>query len=433
MLLAVAPLLWAGAEREILTVSSEDMVERNAPTTVTYVSLPGLAMSIRLPAPGGDNRPPYGLLVRDTVGSEALTVVMTSTDPLQLRTRSVTGRLQSRPYAGSAAAVFDRRGESTAGLVTSLVLIEVTPGDDEPVQEVAAAADLAGLAEGTLLRVPLAFDGEATAICVLADEGCPSRSLAEGSAVFVHLARGDSGLPAAVLVQISTPTSVVAGQWQGGQVRNEDDLVDFASSIPVQALAGWGRILVVASIADDPRLIRDRSWLGPILLASLAILLWIGGRLGYPSFRPMVEGGRRWVSGAATAGTPGDAAASSAAAGAPFEIPLRVSGHALTTGGHRRHLDEAKAVIRPAGIGEDGRMTAALDLADGARIALAAFDTGVLGRVERGEVISLAGVRPALWAHWYGTDLRMTFSTAADRDRAAELVGAGGPSVRSPS
>ena len=34
--------------------------------------------------------------------------------------------------------------------------------------------------------------------------------------------------------------------------------------------------------------------------------------------------------------------------------------------------------------------------------------------------MSLAGVRPALWAHWFGTDLRMTF-VGADRDRAGSL------------
>ena len=78
-------------------------------------------------------------------------------------------------------------------------------------------------------------------------------------------------------------------------------------------------------------------------------------------------------------------------------------------------------------------MTAALDLADGARIALAAHDTGLLGHVERGQVVSLAGVRPALWAHWFGTDLRMTFSTETDRDRAAELIGSGSPPVGSGS
>ncbi len=215
-----------------------------------------------------------------------------------------------------------------------------------------------------------------------------------------------------------TPASVVAGQWQGGQVRNEDDLADFVSSVPVQALAGWGRILMVASIDDVPGLIRDRSWLGPVLLVVLAALLWLGGRLGYPYFRPMVEGGRRWGPGAAPA-TAGTRPVPSAVE-APPEISVRVSGHALTTSGQRRHLDQARAVIRPSVIGEDGRMTAALDLADGSRVALAAYDTGVLGRVERGEVVSLAGVQPALWAHWYGTDLRMTFSTAADRDHAAE-------------
>ncbi len=90
-------------------------------------------------------------------------------------------------------------------------------------------------------------------------------------------------------------------------------------------------------------------------------------------------------------------------------------------------------MIRLAAAGEDGRVTAALDVADGARIALAAHDTGLLGRVERGQVTSVTGVRPALWAHWFGTDLRMTFSSDADRDRAAELIGSESPWVGSGS
>jgi hypothetical protein len=46
-------------------------------------------------------------------------------------------------------------------------------------------------------------------------------------------------------------------------------------------------------------------------------------------------------------------------------------------------------------------------------------------------VIRLTGERPALWAHWYGTDLRMTFESEAARDAAAEVVAGGGGPVRS--
>ncbi len=195
LVLAVAPLLWAGAEREILTVSSADMVERNVPTTVTYVSLPGLAMSLRLPAPGSAALPPYGLLVRDTVASDTFTVVMTNTDPLALRTRTITGRLQSRPYAEGAAEIFDRRGEATAGLVPGMVIIEVAPTEDEPIHDVASIAELANVANDTLVRLALHFDGEALATCALADDGCGARALAQGSGVFVHLAHGEGAEP----------------------------------------------------------------------------------------------------------------------------------------------------------------------------------------------------------------------------------------------
>jgi hypothetical protein len=419
-------LLWAGSEREVQTVSSAAMVSRTVPTTVTYVSLPGLAMSMRIPAPGSEVEPPYGLIVRDSVADDALTVVMTHEDPLQLRIEAAVGRLQTRPYTQAAAAAFSLRGEATVELQTAAVLLEVAPGADEDVREVDGIGELAEVPVGTLVRVHLHFDGEAIATCVLVADGCPARALAEGNGRFVHLAHDvdEPSETAAVMVETAAPTSVVFGQWQGAQVRNQDELEDFASSVPVRALAGWGRMLVLTSIQDDPDLVRNRSWLGPVLLATLAVLLWLGGRIGYPYFRPMVGGGRRWGA------TPGpDAGASAAEITAPERAPdidVRVSGYALTTAGRRRHLDEARGVIRPGGAGEDGRVTTALDLSDGARIALAAHDTGLLGRVERGHLMSLAGVRPALWAHWFGTDLRMTFPTEADRDRAAELIGTDG-------
>ncbi len=313
------------------------------------------------------------------------------------------------------------------------MLLEIVPGADEDVREVAGVGELAEVPVGTLVSVPLHFDGEAAATCVLAADGCPPRALAAGSGRFVHLAHdvADAGESAAVLVESGTPSSVVVGQWQGGQVRNQDELEDFAASVPVHALAGWGRMLVLASIQDDPDLLRNRSWLGPVLMATLAVLLWLGGRIGYPYFRPMVGGGRRW--GASPAPVANVAGSEASASVRPSDIDVRVSGHALTTAGRRRHLDQARGVIRLAAAGEDGRVTAALDVADGARIALAAHDTGLLGRVERGQVTSVTGVRPALWAHWFGTDLRMTFSSDADRDRAAELIGSESPWVGSGS
>jgi hypothetical protein len=114
-------------------------------------------------------------------------------------------------------------------------------------------------------------------------------------------------------------------------------------------------------------------------------------------------------------------------------MPIVVSGHALTAAGQRRHLDEEAAVMRPVASTSGGRVTASIELRDGAAIPLAAHDTGLLGRVERGEVVSMRRVQPALWAHWYGTDLRMTFESVAARDLAANVVERVGAPVRSTS
>jgi hypothetical protein len=418
----VLPLLSAATEKEIQVVSSAEMFERLVPTTTTYVSLTGLAMPIRLAAPGSETAPPYGVLVRDAPGATNMTVVMTDTDPTRLLARWVSGRVTSRPFDQAAIDAFAARDEPTNGLNPGLLLIEIAPDPDEPIVEASSVDDLLGLPDGTLVQVPLSFAAESLPTCQVAD-GCPSRLLAAGGGIFVHLARDLDGAP--LLVQTAWPATVVPGTWQGPQVRNGDQLEDFVELPPVSILAGWGRILVQASIQDDPHLVRDRLWLGPVLLTILAGLLVVGSRLGYPYFRPVVEGSRRWD---------GRERGPGPAAEAPHDVPVRVSGHAMTVGGRRRHLDEAPAVLRPGGVvQDDGRVTAGLVLEDGDRVALAAHDTGLLGQVERGEVVALTGVRPAVWAHWFGTNLRLTFDSSEDRDYAARVAEGEAGSVRSPA
>jgi hypothetical protein len=422
--LAVAPLLWVGAEKEIVPATSLEMVDRFVPTTVTYVSLPGLAMNVGLPAPGSGSAPPYGLLVRDTAGANAFTIVTSDVAPERLEARWVVGRVTMRPIAAAATAALEARGEATAGLNGSTLLIEVTPQEDEPITDVQAVADLDGMPDGTLVRIPLRFAGESMPTCSLAAEGCRARLLAAGNGIFVHLALGIPD-PEPILVQTAYPSSVVPGRWTGPQIRNGPDLQAFTSTLPVQALAGSGRILVLASIVDEPGLVRHRLWLGPALLALLAGILWLGRRTGYPFFRPIVEGSRRW--GSAFAGREG------AVTPLPEQgVPVRVSGHATTVNGRRVHLDEARAVLLPSSARPDGnRATAALSLPDGDEVALAAYDIGALGSVERGEVVRVGDVRPALWAHWFGTDLRLMFESAAERDLAAAIARTGGPRLGS--
>jgi hypothetical protein len=125
--LAVAPLLWVGAEKEIVPATSVEMVDRFVPTTVTYVSLPGLAMDVGLPAPGSRSAPPYGLLVRDTAGADAFTIVTSDVAPERLEARWVVGRVTMRPIAAAAIAALDARGEAAAGLNGSTLLIEFRP------------------------------------------------------------------------------------------------------------------------------------------------------------------------------------------------------------------------------------------------------------------------------------------------------------------
>jgi len=416
VVLAVAPLLVAGSAKQVTAATSEEMVSRTIPTTVTYVHLPGLAMTGALRAPGHFTSPPYGLLVRDSAASDAFTIVISDQPPSAFASRTVIGRIAVHDWSAAAEALA-ARGEDTEGLDPTVSLVEVDePPTDEQPKSVSSSADLAGLADGTLVRMPLAFRGESVATCTASADGCPPRRLAEGGGVFLQLA---DSIPdsSPILVQTAYPSSVVVGAWTGTQLRNQPDLEAFASSVPVQALAGWGRILVLASILDDPSILRDRLWLGPVLLAVAAALLWLGGRIGYPVFRPSVEGSRRW----ATALEQGEATPS----GEPFSgtYSVRVSGHATTLEGHRRHFDEATAALAlGAAASADGRATAVLRFGDGEAVALAAHDMGAIGSTEKGELVSVRSVQPALMVRWYGTDLRLTFDSATDRDAAAAML-----------
>ncbi len=421
VVLAVAPLLVAGSAKQITTATSEEMVDRNIPTTVTYVHLPGLAMTGSLRAPGHYTTPPYGLLVRDSAAADAMTIVISDRPPAVFQSRTVIGRVAVRDVSAAANA-FGGRGEDTTGLDTSVSLIEVEePPTDEQAMSVATTAELAGLDDGALVSVPVTFEGESLATCTVSADGCPARRLAHGGGVFLQLAELGTGGDR-VLIQTAYPDSVVVGAWTGTQLRNQPDLEDFVASVPVQALAGWGRILDLASIADDPSILRDHLWLGPILLTIAAALIWIGGRIGYPVFRPAAEGSRRW------AGL-GQGGADPSTEPVPGSFAVRASGNANTVEGHRRHFDEVPSVLAlGAGASADGRATAVLRFADGEGVALAAHDMGVMGSIEKGEVVSVRGVQPALLARWYGTDLRLTFGSAEDRDAAATMLA----QVRSP-
>ena len=413
--LVIAPLLSAGSQKEITPVTSTEIVDRSVSDTVTYVHLPGLTMPIVLPAPGGSTAPPYGILVRDALDSDAFTIVTTQTSPLQLESRYVVGRVARRDMS-AALQGFEDRGESADGLDSSMLVVEVEPPADEPIRDVSAVGELADLSDQSLVRVPLAFDAESLPTCAVTASGCANRTLASGRGIFIHMARGIlDGAP--ILVQTAYPSNEVPGAWTGTQIRNQPELEAWTATLPVQVFAGWGRILVLVSIVDDPAVVRSQLWLGPILLGLAWGWLWLGLRIGYPVFRAAVEGSRRWGSEDTRGGGPPPSLSPTA---------VRVSGHTTAVDGRRLHLDEAPATLVPAGVSglASGRATASLQLSEGGEIALATGDVGALGTVERGEVAYIRGLRPALWVRWFGTDLRITFDSASERDLSARAIGA---------
>ena len=418
--LAVAPLLWAGAEKEIVLATSVEMVDRFIPTTVTYVSLPGLAMDVSLPAPGSQSAPPYGLLVRDTAGANAFTIVTSDVAPERLEARWVVGRVTTRPIAAAAIGALDTRGEATTGLDGLTLLIEVAPQADEPITDVQAVADLVGMTDGSLVRIPLRFAGESMPTCALAVEGCQP-ACCPGNGIFVHSGARDPG--------------------PGTHPRAD------AYPYPWSPDAGPGHRSATAPTSRPSRLTlpvrpsqdRAASWYWP---RSSTIL--VSSATGFGSDQRCLPCWQASVAGWATLSRSSDRRGGLTRYGSAFAVqkgPLprsrrrhsgRVSGHATTVDGRRAHLDEVRAVLLPSTARPDGnRATAALSLPDGEEVALAAYDIGALGSVERGEVVRVGDVRPALWAHWFGTDLRLTFGSAAERDIAAAIARTAGPPLGS--
>jgi hypothetical protein len=385
LLLALVPAVAAGASTIVNDVTPTQMFDRSVPTDVTLVAMPGLVMPLAPDLSSEPGIPTYLYLVRETTPERRLVVVRTTDPPARFMARSVTARIA------------DEGG--------TRLLLEVEPAGETP-REVSTVSDALAEPLGTLVRIDLRFSGEETPVCATADAGC-GRSLAAGTAIFAQEATGPTdGAP--VIVRTTYPASAAPGSFAGPQIRDPDFIAEFLARPEVRALAGWGRVLSTTYVQVDPSLPVHRSWLGPILFALAAVLLWIGRRIGYPLFEPAMEGSRRWIK--------------LDVGGESRRAPVETSGHMAPAGGGRIYLDEDRGTFIPPGPTE---AVAVIELdRHGTRLPLVVpAHTGTLGSVERGYVIRLHGRRPALWIHWFGTDLRLVFESEADRDMAAAAIG----------
>ncbi len=429
LVISAVPAVQAGAELIVTRTSAGDFVDRLTGSDVSLLEVQALALGMPFEA-GTDDRgdPSWFYAVRDDLSDERVALIRSPVPPGDFETRSVVARVLVDPdVVAGATEALDRHGWRPQGLAADAdhYLAEATSPEGS-VRSVGSASEIANLDAGTLVRLELRFSGTGIARCE-ADQGaqgdigagCDVRRLATGTGGFLQVALDGDGVP--LLVQTGFPASNMPIHVVGRQVRAESELASFLSLPWVNRLLGWANVLPFAYLDHDPRLPVDHLWLAPVLFLVLAALLWLGRRLGYPTF--VLE------PHAASAGE----GPRSEPAGPGEREPVRglVSGRLARPRGGPLDLDDAPAELRPpshasgagAGAGTDVGAVLVVDDPHGPRFEITLpAGAGALTNLDRGTVHYLTARRPALWLHWFGSDARLVFGDASERDRAEALL-----------
>jgi hypothetical protein len=404
-LLAVLPLLQAGAELIVNRSTVNDFVDRRTGFSRTLVEMPGYALLVPFAAEApataaADRLNDYmWLVLRDEPRSTKVGLVRTARDPALLSERSVLARVAIVPGAPDEAMAGVRaRGYDPPRPIPDLVLQELTLEAARGVdgRSVGSVGDLAGLPDGTVVRITLRFDGIGIATCV-ASETCDPHRLAGGIGPWDQVARQPGG-DAAVVVRTPYPPSLAPIRVFGRQISGGDLVERFVSLPSTAPFLGWAQVLRAAIIDRDPSLPVDRLWLAPILFVVAALVLLLGLRIGYPIFR----------------------SADQAPILDPPAVPVagRATGRIAPPGQRPVDLDRAAVRLRL----EDGLPTLDLPAADGATSVTVPRALGALSSVDVGELRFVRRRRPAIATGWYGSSLLLEFETDGDRDAAAAVL-----------
>lgn len=394
-LLALAGVAFVQAGLELVTTRTvpSEVIERRV-GSATMLEVTGLAFPTGLPA-GTDaaGRDLQWVAMRDDLDAASVMLVRTPLTPGQLRTRFVTGRVEGDPalVAATADALAARGTPLSAG---DRVLVE-DPAARDP-RAIDDAAQLASLPDGTAVRIELRFTARGIATCAL-EAPCALSELAGDRGAWLQQAVS-AETSSEVLVRTAHPPSIVPLTLIGEQVRRAPSVQALkASRLGDELLGDWLQVLEAAQLDHDASLPVDRLWVALLALAGMGVLLLVARRLPYPAFRHAAPGPRV----AAPASADGIASGRLGLGDGPpvdvVNVPVRLE----------RGSEAPVLVARLS----DG--TVRLELA----VASAAVST-----VEHGRLAWLAGSRPALWIHWYRTDLRVAFTDAASRDAAAALL-----------
>ncbi len=408
-ILAIAPVVQTDIELIVSPVTIPDFVDRRVGPSTTLVAMDGYALLAPLPAQPPppetvatvDGAAYQWYAVRDTVADRRIALVRSPLASETLLTRTVIARVVDDAGAvSSAVRGLAQHGESVADVMARL-LDEV----EEPagaIRTIDSVAQLADTAVGDLVRIRLHF-GPGVATCVATDT-CAARRLADGIGAWDNLA-SDPETGDFVMVRTSYPPSVAPFGGVGVQAANRAEVEELLASVPARGLLDWARVLRGANVEHDLSLPIDRLWLGPLLFATIAALLFVGLRVGYPRFRITETAARdRPIAWDRPAG----------------ELRVVASGRITPPGASPFEVAEAPATLRADAA--TGETTLRLQVETEWRSVVVPRSLGALGSVELGDQVEISRSRPAMRIGWFGSQVFLVFESAAARDAATVLV-----------
>jgi len=413
LLLAVLPMVQAGAEATTTPATVVEFVERDVGSRLV-IDTQGLALVAPFPAEppfdperGPDPRRFSWFALRAEAGDRRTGLVRSTLDPASLRRREVVARVvdDSDAVRGAVEAL-EARGASPGSVLGGRLLVALGPEDSAAAdaRSISVLADLAGLEAGTAVRVTLDFPGEGVASCVAVDR-CQARRLGAGIGPWDHLAVEPGGT-ASVLVRTAYPPSLAPMHVVGRQVRDPGAISRFVALPWVRELLGRAQVLRGAIINHDQSLPVDRLWLGPILFVALAAALSYGRRIGYPVFHGHQVRFGAW------------GGAQSAPPLGWRDVHARLTGRLTPPDRSPMELAGVDVLVRPASAGPTIEITGLPE-----RVVVSVpRELGTWSALRAGELRFISGSQPALLASWYGSQFRLLFDSNADRDTAAAML-----------
>lgn len=409
MLLGLVPLLFAGLELVIHRTSAKDLVDRVTGPSTQLVELSGLAQLPPFPAPPRADGTPSGYyLLRDSAAARDVVVVRSDLPAAALLTREIIAVIvDDRERVAADAAALSGRGVTVDAAALGERYLREEP--DASDAQATTLAELATRPVGSTVRLRVRFTAAAVPGCGSSgDAACDARTLAAGRASFDHLT-ADPGSGAPLIVRTDYPASLAPMRVFGTQELDRSPIDALYTRPAATALGTWARELRTAWIDRDPGLPVDRPWFAPALLISVALLLAIGRRIGYPVFRSTDSTATARPVRHADAPTP---VASS--------IPVVVAGHLSRPAGGPIDVHGARGHLITGGSG----VVAELEAETHGGLVRTAITQAMRGvsAVEPGDLVHVRGREPALALHWFGNDVVLAFGSDADRDRAASVL-----------